>query len=141
MKRMIALFICASLIPLNGAFAHEPAVNQSNLTIISLQSTGVVSVSASDERTLTVTHEVRDGDVYVECFIDGFLFSEEKAGTQHQEGEGHFRLYVDDEHIDTLYQAAFIVKGLSSGDHDIQVVIVKNDRTPYDLEKAVQVHI
>ncbi len=144
MKQLIVFLMCSGLIcfiPINGVFASVPVTNQTSVTIIPLQSTGVISVTASEERKMTVQYDIRENQLFVECLINGFLFSEEKAGTQHKEGEGHLRLYIDEEHIDTLYQPAFIVEGLSKGKHDIKVIIVKNDRTPYELEETFQVHI
>ncbi|MFC0558730.1 hypothetical protein [Halalkalibacter alkalisediminis] len=121
--------------------ASEPPLLQ-DLTIIPLQSTGVVQVNTSQKTNeLVVDHKVSGGNVYVECFVNDFHFNENKVGSLHQENEGHIRLYINDEHIETLYQPAFIVQDLPKGNYEIKVMIVKNDRSPYEMEETFTVMI
>jgi len=136
-------YLFTSLIILLGSTIHvqatETLTNQ-DITITPLQSTGVVHVNTSQqENELKVDYEVSGGDVYVECFVNGFHFNENKAGSLHQENEGHIRLYINDEHVETLYQPAFIIQDLPKGSHEIKVMIVKNDRSPYELEETFMV--
>ncbi|WP_144450668.1 hypothetical protein [Halalkalibacter nanhaiisediminis] len=141
MKRITFLFMIVCFIPLNTTFAEESIINHSSLTIAPLQSIGIVKVVASDEQKLIVNHNIFNQELLIECFINGFRFSKEKAGTKHQEGEGHLRLYIDGEHIGTLYEAAFVINGLPRGEHDIQIAVVKNDRTPYEMEETIHIRI
>ncbi|NEU29492.1 hypothetical protein GN156_01650 [bacterium LRH843] len=141
MKRFIFFILFSSICLFSSNQVYTESIENYHLTVIPLQSTGIVNVRASDKMDLEITHELRGEELYIECFINGFLFSEEKAGMQHIEGEGHLRLYVDGNHIDTIYQPAFIVKGLEKGEHDIQVVLVKNDRSLYELEETFQIKI
>ncbi|WP_332632222.1 hypothetical protein [Halalkalibacter flavus] len=111
------------------------------LHIVPLQNTGVVRVQIGGKRELNVYHEVRQNDLFVECFVNHFSFNQEKAGALHQDGEGHIRLYINDEHVDTLYESAFLIEGIPSGEYEIRVVVVKNDRSPYELEETFVVTI
>lgn len=142
MKRFFYIFATVSyFFIIFSPFAYAEAPLRDNLTVTSLQSIGIIDVLSTNEERFTVVHEEKEGDLFIECFVNDFLFSKEKEGTQHVEGEGHLRLYVNQEHIDTLYKGAFIVKGLPKGQHDVQVMLVKNDRTPYELEETFQVTI
>ncbi|WP_100373321.1 hypothetical protein [Bacillus sp. FJAT-45037] len=84
---------------------------------------------------------VNGKDVYVDCLIRGVELKQEKAGATHHEGEGHYRLYLNDQHIDTLFQPSFVIEGLASGEHTIKVELVKNDRSSYDSEDVFNVTI
>ncbi|WP_227935698.1 hypothetical protein [Alkalihalobacillus deserti] len=143
MKNLIAL--CCCIISIVGLAINVQANNSSylhQLTIVPLQSTGVIHVDTIQEpNVLEVDHKVSESDVYVECFVNGFHFNQNKVGSLHQENEGHIRLYINDEHVDTLYQPAFIIRDLPKGEYEVKVVIVKNDRSPYDMEETFTITI
>ncbi|WP_209125487.1 hypothetical protein [Alkalihalobacillus sp. BA299] len=112
------------------------------IRIIPMHGNGVVQVSVSKEkRLMTVNHEVKGTDVYVECVIDQFTFTKEKAGKNHVDGEGHVQLFVDGQRVDSIYQAAFIIKGLPSGEHTIKIEVVKNDYELYGISEEFTVQI
>ncbi|WP_332689962.1 hypothetical protein [Halalkalibacter lacteus] len=126
-----------------GAIATVCAEEEPNLEVVKvvpIQSTGMVTVANNDSK-LMIDYDIREQSVFIECFVNQFHFKKEKVGMLHQEGEGHIRLYINDEHVDTLYEPAFIINDLPSGEHEIKVVIVKNDRSPYDMEETILVTI
>ncbi|OLO40978.1 hypothetical protein BTR23_04670 [Alkalihalophilus pseudofirmus] len=103
---------------------------------------GIVHVSVNkDQRLMTVNHDVKGSDVYVECVIDQFTFAKEKAGKNHVDGEGHLHLFVDGQKVDSIYQAAFIIKGLPSGEHSIKLELVKNDDEQYGVSEEFSVQV
>jgi hypothetical protein len=133
----ITMLFFAGLVPIIQA-SEVSSLEQ--VTIVPLQSTGVIQVTTSPS-LLKVDYYKKENDVFIECFINGFTFNRDKAGSLHQEGEGHLRLYINNEHVETLYQPAFIIEGLQKGDYEIKIVIVKNDRTPYNMEETLNITI
>jgi hypothetical protein len=136
--------ICIAPIVLSmtmGSIAAASTIGETlEIEVVPIQSTGIITVE-NKESKLTMEHEIRGKSVFIECFVNQFHFTKEKVGTLHQEGEGHIRLYINDEHVDTLYEPAFIINDLPSGEYEIKVVIVKNDRSPYELEETILVTI
>ncbi|MBU8907141.1 hypothetical protein [Desertibacillus haloalkaliphilus] len=128
---------------MTGGDQVQASPDQSEVEVVPLQSTGVIEVSTdqSEKRTMKVNHEVKDKDVYVDCIVSDFTFSEERAGGSHVDGEGHIHLFVDDKRVDSIYQAAFIIKGLPTGNHTIKLELAKNDHTSYGLEEEFEVSI
>ncbi|MCM3759322.1 hypothetical protein M3212_00835 [Alkalihalobacillus oceani] len=126
--------ICAVSLHVEAA---DQQVHSSSIRVTPLQNVEVIEIKSEQE--LVVTHQVKDERIYVECFLNDFMLSEEKAGSLHEQGEGHLRLYVDDEHVATLFEAAFIIEGLAPGEHTITVSAVKNDRSPYGFDSTFSV--
>lgn len=125
--------------------SYCPIVSAEDLEVVKvnpLSSVGVVKVQASGKNELIVEHNVTNETIFIECFINGFTFSKENEGSLPQEGEGHIRLYVEDNHVATLFQPAFYIENLQSGTHEIKIMVVNNDRSPYeDLEETLVITI
>lgn len=112
---------------------------ENDITVIPLTNVGVIDISS--EQQFHVEHRVDGSDVYVECYLHPFTFTEEKVGMLPVEGEGHLRLYKDDEHVATIFSGAFIIQGLEEGEHELKLVVAHNDHTSYGLEKTFKVTI
>lgn len=141
---MNRLFFTFPVIILIVFSVQQVAVGQQlseELTVVPMKSIGLIDVTFSKEQEIALLHNVRDGNVFVECFVNDFSYSEERAGKLHVEGEGHLRLYVNDELLATLYEGAFLIEGLPKGKHTIQIKLIKNDRTPYEAEETIEVTI
>jgi hypothetical protein len=119
------------------------------------QSGPIVSVSAAPENDtydeiektfnaddgnfeMTVKEQVKGNDVYVECIVSGFDFSD--RGDK-KSGQGYINLYLNGHKIDEIYTAAFIIKGLPEGEHEVTLELVKNDGTPYGMKEKFEVTI
>ncbi|WP_221564055.1 hypothetical protein [Alkalihalobacillus sp. TS-13] len=72
--------------------------------------------------SLTVRHMVSNDDVFVECYVPGFQFTD--RSTSNTNKEGHLKISVDHQKPYSVYKAAFIVKNLSKGTHEIAVTLV-----------------
>ncbi|WP_088104979.1 hypothetical protein [Halalkalibacter urbisdiaboli] len=140
MKKLLVVLTILIAFSTNIGYAEVPLREQ--IEIVPLQSMGVINVVAGEkDRTMTVNHEIRDGDVYIECLIHPFTFTKEKVGHAHKDGEGHIRLYINNKHVDSIFRPAFIIKGLPTGNHEIKIEVAKNDKTPYDLEETFTISI
>lgn len=93
----------------------------------------------SQIRKFQVRHHVEGNNVYEECYVPDFTFNGER--NTKKEGEGHIVLYIDGKKKSDIYSAAFIIKGLSKGRHTINLELVYNDSTSYQLKKEWIVNI
>lgn len=91
------------------------------------------------ERTIHVEHHVRGNDVYLECIISNFTFKQ--SGGLKKDGEGHLNVVIDGQRTEKISTAAFIIKGLSKGEHTLKIQVVHNDLTNYPLEHMIHVRI
>ncbi len=98
----------------------------------------IVSSSKKDER-LIVNYEVKDQDIYVECFVKDFSFNREDIGSVKKEGEGHIHLYINGNKVDSIFQSSFIIKSLPSGTYNIKLELVHNDYTPYGISEEFEI--
>lgn len=92
----------------------------------------VAVVSQKPKDTFDINYHTREQNVYVECFIPGFHF---------EKGEGFLNVTVDGQKKNEIYTAAFILKGLDKGDHNIVVEVVHSDETFENMKKTFKVKI
>ncbi|WP_142385601.1 hypothetical protein [Metabacillus schmidteae] len=142
MSRFILFFLCFVLV-LSGCVEDKPRP-EGNASVVPLQildtsQSAIEAVSLKQSEKLVVHHHVSGQNIYVECFIPSFTFKE-KGGSK-VDGEGHIIVYVDGERVDEISTAAFILKGLKQGKHQLAVEVVHNDSTRYNLEKSWEVYI
>ncbi|MFV8827026.1 hypothetical protein [Alkalihalobacterium sp. APHAB7] len=136
------LILLSTIVGLLSPVGQVTVDELQEVQVIPMHGNGIVQVSVSkDKRLLTVNHEEKGTDVYVECIIDQFTFAKEKAGKNHVDGEGHIQLFVDGQRVDSIYQAAFIIKGLPSGEHTIKIELVKNNYDLYEISEEFTVRI
>ncbi|TYR82609.1 hypothetical protein FZC66_03165 [Priestia megaterium] len=81
---------------------------------------------------LTVHQHVKGNNVYVECIIDGFSFAND---------QGFLQVKIDGKSIEQVKQAAFVLKNLSKGSHDITIELMKTETESYHLMNAFTVDI
>jgi hypothetical protein len=141
MKRLLTLVFI--LIGMAGCVEDKPrpegSVKLVPLNVMNVSNDVVEVVSQNQLASLNIKHYVRNKDVYVECYIPNFSFKE-KGGNK-VSGEGHIEVFVDGKKIDDMNTAAFIVRGLDRGVHEMMVEVVHNDSTTYDLKKTWTISI
>jgi hypothetical protein len=129
------LFIIIVLLMMSACGMNE-ADEFNNVTVIPLDNpsdTNAVEVTAQDQtRSLTVRYDVKDNNVFVECIVPNFNFSKENVNTKAKDGEGHIHLFVNGKKVTKIYKAAFIIKGLPKGKHQIKIEVAHNNHTPYE---------
>ena len=142
MKRICLLILGFTVLTFNPlVFACESVVD--SVVVEPLFGKSVIEVTAkeTEQRSITVNHEVKEKDIYVECIINNFTFVEEKKGMAHVDGQGHLALYIDGNEVDSIYKAAFIIKGLPKGKHTVKIELMKNNNKPYGIEEEFSVTI
>lgn len=96
-----------------------------------------VSAMAIDEKEqFFVSHKVKGKNIFIECFVPGITFRNTNASNK-----GSILLYVDGKLKEKISSAAFIVKGLSSGSHQIKIEVVKDSQSRPLLAKEFYVTI
>jgi hypothetical protein len=100
----------------------------------------VLASTVVNEKNVTVRHQVKGKNVYVEVVVPGFNFSSADQ-KKNVIGEGYLKLYLNGKKIDEIHQAAFIVKGLPTGKHSLKIELVHNDSTSYGVQEEIFVSI
>lgn len=91
-----------------------------------------------NEDRLFVHYFVRGKDLFVECMVPDISFRDQEDV---HKPKGKIRLYVDGHFKEDITSAAFIIKGLNKGSHKIRLQVLRNNNTPYHLEKLIDVNI
>lgn len=99
----------------------------------------VSGIPKEGDKRFIVNYELKDKDIYIECFIKDFIFSKDNAGSVKKEGEGHIHLFINDTKVDSIYKSSFIVKSLPSGTYKIRLELIHNDYTPYGISEEFEV--
>ncbi|MFA9456210.1 hypothetical protein ACERJO_05480 [Halalkalibacter sp. AB-rgal2] len=103
---------------------------------------GDINIDKGNPLNLDVNYNLKDNQLYVECQLSGFSFGQNEVGSLHQDNEGHLRIYLNDEHIATLFERAFYLKNLPNGEHEVLVQVVQNDHTPYNgVDEVITISI
>ncbi|WP_246940280.1 hypothetical protein [Bacillus pinisoli] len=117
-----------------------PEANSHEVIPVSAYGKVVEASTTVSKQDLTIRHNVKDKNIYVEVVIPNFNFSS-KGKQKKVDGEGYIHLYLNGKKVDEIHQAAFIVKGLPSGKHDVKIELVQNDATSYGVEEEFSVTI
>lgn len=94
---------------------------------------------AQTKRDFQVVYKMKNNNVFIECLIPDFTFTNTKG--MKKEGEGHLQVMIDGKQTEKFSTAAFVIKGLSKGEHTLTIRIVHNDLTYYPLSKTINVVI
>ncbi|MCF6136983.1 hypothetical protein [Pseudalkalibacillus berkeleyi] len=136
-KRLFASCICL------GLLVGCQLGNQEKLQVVnvngnpdSFQALAVTNSKVS----MTLRHMITDNDLFVECYIPDFKFTDHS--NDQSEGAGYLKVSVDHQKAFSVNKAAFIVKDLSKGNHHISVMLVNaNGKKIKGMEKQFFVNI
>jgi hypothetical protein len=140
---MKSILFALSLLVISACGTDDPKPPEASLTPAHITNTlgeAVVASAAITKDNVTVRHNVKDKNVYVEVVIPGFNFSS-ATNKKKVDGEGYIHLYLNGKKVDEIHQAAFIVKGLPSGKHNLKIELVQNDSTSYGIEEEFSVTV
>lgn len=96
------------------------------------------TVNAQSE--VKINYKVKGRDVFVECIIPGFTFNTNERNRAIK-GEGHIHVYLNGKKFQDVHQAAFVLKDLPIGKHEIMLKFVQNNNKPYNYTKSFLVSI
>jgi hypothetical protein len=85
-----------------------------------------------------VHHQTRGNDVFVECILTGISF---RQNDHSKEKVGKVLVSIDGKKKQEVTTAAFIIKGISPGNHKLKLEVVNLKNEPYGLEKEFLVDI
>lgn len=92
----------------------------------------VVVLRMRSEHSFSVQHHVKEKNVYVECLIPDISFTNRNTS---------LIVSVDGNEKNVVTTAAFIIKGLSSGTHQVDLQVVENNQKRDDMKKNFEVII
>lgn len=139
MIKIFMMFILL-LLPLTACNNEKPRPEGDAVPMeISLMDSDAVEVAKQTGRQLFVNHHIKGSNIYIECFVPNFIFTDQRG--QKVNGEGYLNLYVDEKKTDEIHTAAFIIKGLEKGTHTISLELLHNDSTKYHLKKTWNVSV
>lgn len=90
------------------------------------------------EDSFFVHHYLNGEDVFIECIVKGVSFRDEQFSTVKQ---GKIVVYLNGKKKTEVRSAAFILKGLPPGEHNIKLEVVSPENQTYDLKKEFSVSI
>ena len=92
----------------------------------------VVVLRMKSEDSFSIQHHVKEKNVFVECLIPDISFTNRNTS---------LIVSVDGKESKVVTTAAFIIKGLTSGTHQIDLQVVENNQKRDDLKKNLEVII
>ncbi|MCM3568783.1 hypothetical protein [Neobacillus mesonae] len=87
---------------------------------------------------LMVQHKIKGNIVLVECIVNGITFRQSDHKNQKV---GKIIVWIDGQRTSEVDAAAFIIKGLKPGTHNIKLEVVNLKNVPYGLNKEFSVRI
>ncbi|MGG0717777.1 hypothetical protein ABE096_09310 [Robertmurraya massiliosenegalensis] len=137
--RTIIVSVCLLLLTLVGCQKDMPEP-EVRFTVIPMSTVNTahdmpVTIDQNNE-PFNVQHHIRGNSVFVECMIQDISFRDDSDQKQ-----GKIILYIDGEKKEEITAAAFIIKGLERGTHQVKLEVVKPNNEPYHLEKEFTVSI
>ncbi|MBN8250204.1 hypothetical protein LZP85_14220 [Priestia flexa] len=126
----VILCLLACIFSLVGCQNDKPKP-ETNKEMVSFSGQAAMETIGT-EKQLVVHQHVRGANVYVECIINGFSFND---------GNGFLEVKVDGKAINPITQAAFVIKALPKGSHQITIELMKNEQESYDLKESFTIKI
>jgi hypothetical protein len=113
---------------------------------IPMEQTGVIqtailpvySENPNDIPSLFVQYETSGNNILVNCIVTGISFRETDHANKKQ---GKMVVWIDGKRSQEAATAAFIIKGLSPGDHKLKFEVVNLKNESYGLVKELLVNI
>ncbi|WLR52212.1 hypothetical protein LC040_04705 [Bacillus tianshenii] len=135
MKERIGFITAVVSIIFLTAFSHPNGWTQDEMRQQAIQ-----AEMQEKNEVLQVKHHVKNNNVYVECYIPDFHFIDRnKSATKNN--EGYIHLYLNGQKVDDIYTAAFVVRGLPKGTHELKVILMKNENQSYNIQQTIEVNI
>ncbi|MFC5712284.1 hypothetical protein ACFPU1_05780 [Thalassorhabdus alkalitolerans] len=98
--------------------------------------TSEVTKESMQEDGWSLQYKVKEANIYVECILPDFSLS-----MNEQKGDGYLLLKLDGSEIGRMDQAAFVIKGLPAGDHEITIQPVDHEGKAHAKEMSFEITI
>lgn len=140
MKKKNWMFLISVI--LFGIFSScQPELPAPKTKHFSFMSNRIVSASnqiPAEKPSLVVHYQTKGDNLLVECIVTGITFREMD---QSQPRVGKMIVWLDGKKKQEVSAAAFIIKGLSKGNHQLRLEVVNLQNKPYGLSKDFNIHI
>lgn len=98
----------------------------------------VFSENSDKTPSFFVQSKTNGKDVFVECILSGISF---RQSDQKGQKVGKLVIWVDGKRTKEVNAAAFIIKGLPPGEHEVKLEVVDLHNKPYGLTSEFLVNI
>ncbi|MEH6995135.1 hypothetical protein V7075_20905 [Neobacillus drentensis] len=98
----------------------------------------VFSENSDKTPAFFVQSKTNGKDVFVECILSGISF---RQSDQNGQKVGKLVIWVDGKRTKEVYAAAFIIKGLPPGEHEVKLEVVDLHNKSYGLTSEFLVNI
>lgn len=96
------------------------------------------NIASKEIPSFLVHHQTKGNDVFVECILSGISF---RQNDHSKEKVGKVLVWIDGKKTQEEITAAFIIKGISPGNHKLKLEVVNLKNEPYGLETEFLVDI
>ncbi|WML43583.1 hypothetical protein [Neobacillus sp. PS3-40] len=106
----------------------------------SMQERSVITANQipTEKQSLFVHYQTKGNNLFVECIVTGISFRELD---QSQQKVGKIIVWLDGKKKQEADAAAFIIKGLTNGNHQLKLEVVNLKNEPYGLSKEFDITI
>ncbi|RSL31122.1 hypothetical protein D7Z54_22680 [Salibacterium salarium] len=115
MKRLIKILSITIIFTSIGYFIEETEASDYTEEI-EIRTIPVADVKESETKDWTLQYKIKNSDLLVECIVPGFSLSKEE-----KRGHGFLVVKMNGEKAAEMGQAAFMMKNLPPGTHEMEV--------------------
>jgi hypothetical protein len=136
MKVLISVFTLLVIVSACGNKLPEPENGSKKIGFLAHPQASAASIQAQNDESFDVKYFVKENSLYLDCFVKDFTFSPLPNKEQ-----ASIRLYVDGRKLNDYDTAAFVVKSIPTGRHEIKLEIFHKNGKPAGLAKSFNVNI
>ncbi|MDQ0217199.1 hypothetical protein ELQ35_08300 [Peribacillus cavernae] len=136
MRLLISLFTLLLIVSACGRNIPEPENKEKKIGLLEHSTASAASIQSPAAEDFDVKYFVKGNFLYVDCFLKDFSFS---PSTKKQ--QAIVRLYMDGRKVNDYNTAAFIVRTIPEGKHQINLEILDKNGKPAGLEKKFIIEI
>ncbi|RFU63394.1 hypothetical protein [Peribacillus glennii] len=137
MKWLVTVFLLVLIVSGCGNKIPEPQYNQKTPEVLGRgHSASAESIKPDGDRGFEAKYFMKGNSLYVDCFLRGFSLS-----PSYGKERAKIRCYMDGKRIADYQTAAFIVKKMPQGRHEMLLEILKANGQPAGLKKGFTVEV
>ncbi|RFU61173.1 hypothetical protein [Bacillus sp. V59.32b] len=136
MKLLISLCALLMIVSACGQKIPEPENKSKKIGFIEHPAAQVASFKINSLEEFEVKHFIKGNSMYVECFLKNFAFSQSS-----KKRRAFTRMFLDGRKINDYRTAAFVVKAIPEGKHEVKLEIYDENGKPTGLVKKFIVEI
>jgi hypothetical protein len=139
MKKMLILLISFLLLGILPGCLPKPKIfSVQNNHLLNEKTVSASELTTVKKPSMSVHYQTNGNSLLVECVVSGITFREMDHS---KENVGKLVIWLDGKKKQEASAAAFIMKGLSNGKHQLKLEVVNLQNQPYGLSKELEINI